>query len=192
MDINSSQGQNPADPQPQAPAMRRCHRLSDFLWFVALGGVPEVVAIVAIADQSLVWMGAYIAFMLVFGAAEVTFLCRRCPYYAQGEGRTVHCKAMWGPTRWLVAKTGPLSPVDRVMLYLFFFLAFAFPLYWLALRPFLLIIYLWSIVNMIWTLGRYECNRCMYLHCPFNRFRGDLRDELPCKVSGNEGLRAEN
>jgi hypothetical protein len=157
---------------------REGHRFSDFLWFVALGGVPEIVACFAIADKSLAWMGGYLGFMLLFGVAEVRFLCRHCPYYNQHSGRTVHCKAMWGPTKWFKHKPGALGSLDKMMLYLFFLLAFSFPIYWLVLRPEFLALYLLSIIIMIWTLGRYECNRCMFFGCPFNRVDKATRDSF--------------
>jgi hypothetical protein len=75
---------------------------------------------------------------------------------------------MWGPTKWFKPKPGALSFIDKVVLYSFFVISFSYPVYWLALQPKLLVIYLWSIAIMVFTLARYECNRCMFFDCPFN------------------------
>lgn len=162
--------------------MRGCHRkehkLSDFLWSLTIGGVPEFVAIVAIAAESWLWVLIYVAFLLTFAIAEVRFLCRHCHYYGQQPGIMVHCKSMWGPFKWFKPRPGPLGRFDTVMLYLWFALGFSFPLYWLALQPVLLVIYLWSLVILVWTMGKYECNRCMMFHCPFNRVSKELKEEI--------------
>jgi len=153
--------------------LRTEHRVSDFLWFVLLGGTPFLVACLAIANSSLLWMAGYMGFMLVFGVAQVRFLCTHCPYYSQG-GKRVHCKSMWGWPRLFKPRLGALSSLDKAMLYLFFLLAFSFPMYWLVMQPQFLAIYLVSIVVMVLTLARYECSRCMFFDCPFNRAAGDV------------------
>ena len=158
--------------------LREKHTLSDFLWFLLLGGIPYLIGALAIANYSIPWMLGYLAFTLPFAASEIRFLCSHCPYYIQEEGRKVHCKAMWGPTKWAKPRPGPLSNFEKAMLYLFFFIAFSFPIYWLILQWQFLILYLISIVNMAWTLGRYECPHCMFIHCPFNRVPQRVKDEL--------------
>jgi len=82
---------------------------------------------------------------------------------------------MWGPTKWFKPKTGALTTLDKTILYSFFAISFSYPVYWLALRPELLVIYLWAIGIMVWTLGRYECNRCMNFGCPFNFVKEDVK-----------------
>ena len=166
--------------------LRTKHTLSDFLWFLLVGGVPYLVGAIAIANYSIPWMLGYLAFTLPFASSEIRFLCSHCPYYAQREGRTVHCKAMWGPTKWAKPRSGPLGSLEKAMLYLFFLLAFSFPMYWLILQPQLLVIYLLSIIVMAWTLGKYECPRCMFFNCPFNRVSKSVRDDF---LKENEGGR---
>jgi hypothetical protein len=165
---------------------RKEHKFVDFLWFVSIGGMAEVIACIAIAQSSLLWMGIYIACMLPFGVAEVGFLCVHCPYYGQHEGRTVHCKAMWGPTKFFKPKPGPLSRFDKLILYSFFVFAFLFPMYWLIPHPVLLALYLWSILNMVWTLGRYECTRCMHFHCPFNLVSKEMKKDIAMKSNAED------
>jgi hypothetical protein len=157
---------------------RKEHKISDFLWSVTIGGVPEVVAIMAIANESPVWLLAYIPFLFVFALAEVRFLCRHCHYYGQQQGIMVKCKSMWGPFKLFKPSPGPLGRFDTVMLYLSFVIGFAFPLYWLAHQPQLLVIYIWSLVILVVTMEKYECHRCMMFHCPFNRVSKEIKDDL--------------
>ena len=147
-------------------------RLSDFIWFVLLGGTPCLVACFAIANKSLLWMLCYICFMLVFGFAQIRFLCRHCPYYGR-EDKRVHCKSMWGWPRLFKPRPGALGSFDKAMLFSFFFLAFSFPMYWLVMQLQFLALYLLSIVVMVLTLARYECNRCIFFDCPFNMVAKD-------------------
>jgi len=164
--------------------LRTTHKPSDFLWFLLLGGIPYLIGAIAIGSYSIPWMLGYLAFSLPFAASEIRFLCSHCPYYTQQKGRTVHCKAMWGPTKWAKARPGPLSSFEKAMLYLFFLLAFAFPMCWLVLRPELLVLYLITIINMAWTLRRYECPRCMFFNCPFNCVPKSVKDDF---LKENEG-----
>ena len=137
----------------------------------------EVVAAIAIGSSSLIWLGVYIACMVPFMFVEVGFLCRHCPYYRQLPGRTVHCKSHWGPTKYFKPKVGPISNYEKFTLYFMFTIGFFFPFYWLIHSPLLLVIYLWSIVNFVWTYAKYECPRCQYFECPFNFVSKDVTEE---------------
>ena len=159
-------------------SLRGKHKFSDFLYFPLISLMPEVVACIAIARDSWLWMGIYIASMVPFMFAEVGFLCRHCPYYRQLPGKTVHCKSHWGPTKFFKPKPGPLKTYEKVILYSLFACGFAFPFYWLIQQPVLLVIYLWSILIMVWTYAKYECPRCQYFECPFNFVRKEVRKEL--------------
>lgn len=159
--------------------LRTEHRFSDFLWFALVGGMPFLVGALAIASSSLLWLLGYLVFMLCFfSVAQIRFLCTHCPYYRQQPGKTVHCKSMWGPTKLFRPRPGALSSFDKAMLYFFFLLSFSFPMYWLILQPKFLVIYLLSIVVMVFTLGRYECNRCLFFDCPFNRVSNNVKTDF--------------
>ncbi len=158
--------------------LRTAYVPSDFLFFWCISLVPEVIACVAIARDSWLWMGIYIAAMVPFMFAEVGFLCRHCPYYSQLPGRTVHCKSHWGPTKYFRPKPGRIKTYEKFILYFLFACGFAFPFYWLIQEPVLLVLYLWSIVNFVWTYAKYECPRCLYFDCPFNFVSKEARKEL--------------
>ena len=161
---------------------RTDYQLSDFLFFWCISMVPEVVACIAIARgpspwmSSWLWLAVYIGCMVPFMFAEVVFLCRHCPYYRREPGRTVHCKSHWGPTKYFKPKPGPLRKYEKYILYSIFVIGFLFPFYWLAQDPVLLVIYLWSIVNFVWTYAKYECPRCLYFDCPFNFVKKEARE----------------
>jgi len=157
--------------------LRREHGFADFLWFSAIGWTPVLVACLGIATASLAWMLAYLGVMLLLGIVEIGTLCRHCPYYSQQPGMTVHCKAMWGPTKWFRPRPGPLAALEKAALFLFFVIAFSFPIYWLVPQPKLLAIYIVTVGIMLATLTRYECNRCMFFDCPFNRVSKEAKSE---------------
>jgi len=157
--------------------LRMGHKLQDFLWFVLVGGMPFLVACLAIGSSSLLWMIGYLVFMLSFGIVQIRFLCTHCPYYRE-EGKRVHCKSMWGWPRLFKPRPGARSGFDKMMFYSYFLLAFLFPMYWLILQPILLALYCLSGVVMVWTLRRYECNRCLFFDCGFNCVSPDEKEEF--------------
>lgn len=159
-------------------ALRGKHQFSDLLYFACISLMCEVVAAYAIAQDSWLWFGIYVACMVPFMFGEVGFLCRHCPYYRQLPGRTVHCKSHWGPTKFFKPNPGPLSTYERVILYFMFVVGFFFPFYWLIRHPLLLAIYLWSILIMAWTYAKYECPRCQYFYCPFNFVKKEIREDF--------------
>jgi len=158
--------------------LRPKHEFSDFLWFFALGWMPVLVACLAIASSSLLWVLVYLVVMFFLGVVEIRFLCSHCHYYKQEKGKILHCQSMWGPTKFARPRQGPLSSFDKVMLFSFLILAFSFPIYWLVQQPKFLVIYLLSAVIMLVTLARYECTRCMFFDCPFNRVSTDIKNEF--------------
>jgi hypothetical protein len=160
--------------------LRRRHTFGDFLGYMLVGLLPVVLACYAIGASRAPWLAGYVVLMLLLGVAEVGCLCRHCPYYAQQPGATVHCKYLWGPAKWFKPKPGPLSALDKAILYSFFFLSFSYPIYWLAREPILLAAYLWSIAIMVSVIARHECTRCMHFHCTFNMVSDDAKkDSLP-------------
>jgi len=158
--------------------LRTKHEFSDFLWFFAIGWMPVLVACLAIASSSLLWVPVYLGVMFFLGVVEIRFLCSHCHYYRQETGKIVYCKSMWGPTKWAKPRQGPLSSFDKTILFSFLILAFSFPIYWLVPQPKFLVIYLLSAVIMLVTLARYECNRCMFFDCPFNRVSKEAKADF--------------
>lgn len=150
-------------------SLRTDNKFRDFVSFFVIGWMPVLVACLAIASTSLLWVLAYLGVMLSLGVVEIRFLCRHCPHYRQQPGKTVHCRFMWGPTKWFSPRPGAPSNVGKAILYFWFLLSFSFPIYWLAQQPKFLVIYLLSILAFLLTLARYECNRCMFFDCPLNR-----------------------
>lgn len=149
--------------------LRTKHEFRDFVLFYVIGWTPVLVACLAIASTSLLWVLGYLGVMLSLGVVEIRFFCRHCPYYGQQPGKTVRCKFLWGPMKWARPRPGALSSFDKAMFYSFLVLAFSFPIYWLVPQPKFLVIYLISMIIMLVTLARYECTRCMFFDCPFNR-----------------------
>ena len=51
----------------------------------------------------------------------------------------------------------------------------AYPLYWLVRKPFYLGVYFAGLAVFLFTVKRYECIRCIYFSCPFNRVPEEQR-----------------
>ncbi|HEY48754.1 MAG TPA: hypothetical protein G4O13_01755 [Dehalococcoidia bacterium] len=158
--------------------IREDHQIIDFLWFVPIGFLPVVVACFAIASESWYWLLGYLGYMCIpFASIELRFLCIYCPYYRQQPGLTVHCKSLWGPAKFLKPRPRAPGAIDRAIFYAGCVIAVFFPIYWLALRPELLVIYIMSIIVMVFTLAKYECNQCLFFHCPFNMVSKEMKEE---------------
>ncbi|MBE0479863.1 MAG: hypothetical protein IBX68_02675 [Dehalococcoidia bacterium] len=158
--------------------LRARHGFWDFAWATFLGFTPELIALYAIGTVSLFWMILYLGAMLPFGVLEVLFLCRHCPYYRQEQGRAIHCKSLWGPVKYIAPRPGAPARWEKAVLYSFFAIGFAFPIYWLAMQPMLLVLYFLTIIAYVWTLARYECSRCISFGCPFNMVDKGTREEF--------------
>jgi len=159
-------------------ALREKHVINDFCWFLPTGLAPLVVASFAIYPHSWIWLLIYLGYMwLIFAPHELGFLCVYCPYYRQEKGLTVKCKSLWGPSKVLRPKIGPMTKVDQVFFWIASFIATFFPMYWLVQEIDLLVLYWLTWLIMIWTLAKYECNQCLHFHCPGNIVPEEKREE---------------
>ncbi|MHA2366720.1 MAG: hypothetical protein ACXAC7_22395, partial [Candidatus Hodarchaeales archaeon] len=57
----------------------------------------------------------YVAFWIFFfGFFEIRVLCSHCPYYAEGEGRTLHCLANHGSYKFWKYNPGPMKLWEKL------------------------------------------------------------------------------
>jgi hypothetical protein len=57
----------------------------------------------------------YVAFWIFFfGFFEIRVLCSHCPYYAEGEGRVLHCLANHGSLKLWKYRPGPMKRWEKV------------------------------------------------------------------------------
>ncbi len=151
--------------------LKKKHALSDCMYWNLFALVPLLVACVAVAMESIFWMIVYIIVIVFdFIIIEYRHFCSHCPHYINSQG-TTKCMLLWGIPKFYEPKPGPLSNFEKFMMVLGCAVMGLFPLYWLLLRPYLLLIYLISWITLILTMKRYECCRCIYFHCPMNSVR---------------------
>ena len=153
------------------------YKFSDFIYWNLFAAIPFITAFIAILKSSLIWAMIYIlVFLTQFLIVEYRFFCTHCPHYCQ-DGYTTKCLFIWGVPKYFKARQYPLTIFDKFMIILGFLIIILFPIYWLFSQPLLLVIYLlsWTVFGL--TLKRYECNRCIYFHCPANSVPKDLRDQ---------------
>lgn len=148
--------------------LKKKHTFLDCVYWNLLALLPLGAACLAIASDSLTWVFVYLpVFLFHFLVVEYRFFCTHCPHYVNAEGG-VRCMFLWGVPRFFRPRPGPLNVLDKSMMVLGLAVMLLFPLYWLLRQPLLLVVYVvgWLIMGL--TMKKYECSRCIYLHCPLN------------------------
>lgn len=151
------------------------HEFKDFLYWNFVTLTILFSAGLAIGISSTGWLLAYIFIIFFhFGILEQYFFCTHCPYFVKGE-KSLRCMMNWGWPRHFKSRPDPLGRLDLAITSLGFIILILFPLPWLLKVPFLLGTYLVSILIFLLTIWRYECIRCIYFRCPFNRVPAEVR-----------------
>ena len=150
------------------------HTFVDFLYWNLVVSVPFITACVAIIEESIAWLIVYIIACISMVMVIYRFYCIHCPHYYQ-SGKTLKCMFFWGMPKIFKAKSGSLSPLEKTVSVMTLLAIITLPIYWLLLRPGLLVIYLLSIGVLGLTLRRYECKRCVYFQCPSNCVPEELK-----------------
>jgi hypothetical protein len=158
--------------------LKERHDLSDYLYWSSFGLIPLLLACFAIAQYSMKWVVIYIiVFAGHFLILEYRFFCTHCPHYCN-DSPTTNCMFLWGVPKFFKRRPHPLSKIDIFMLVLGFSITIFFPLYWLLKSWQLCIIYFLSWIVLFMTMKRYECPRCIYLHCPANSVEESIKKEF--------------
>jgi len=151
---------------PETP-LKTKHTFLDFLYWNMVVSVPFITACIAIVEESIAWLIIYIIVCILLVMVIYRFYCIHCPHYHQNT-KTLKCMFFWWMPKFFKAKSGPLSPLEKTVSVITLLVIIMLPIYWLLLRPGLLVIYLLSVGVMGTTLRRYECKRCVYYQCPSN------------------------
>lgn len=151
---------------PEAP-LKTQHTFFDFLYWNLAFSVPFIAACIAISEKSLIWLLIYIIACISLVMVLFRFYCIHCPHYHQ-SGKTLKCMFFWWMPKFFKTESGPLSMLEKMVSLMTCFVILMLPIYWLLLRPGLLVIYLLSTGVLGLTLRRYECKRCVYFQCPSN------------------------
>ena len=166
-------GRNKKMKQPKAQ-LKIQHTFLDFLYWILMVSIPFIAACMAIVEKSIVWFILYLMAFISLVMVIYRFYCIHCPHYHQ-SGKTLKCMFFWWMPKFFKAKSGPLSPLEMTVSGISLLVIIMLPIYWLLLRPGLLVIYLLSIGVLGLTLRRYECKRCVYFQCPSNCVPEELK-----------------
>jgi hypothetical protein len=153
------------------------HEFKDFLYWNFVTLTILFSAGLAIGLSSTGWLLAYIFIVFFhFDILEQRFFCTHCPYFVRGE-KSLRCMMNWGWPRHFKPRPYPPGKFELAVTSLGFIIVILFPLPWLLNELFLLGAYSVSILFFLLTIWRYECSRCIYFSCPFNRVPVELRTE---------------
>ncbi|MDQ1275797.1 MAG: hypothetical protein QG610_1372 [Euryarchaeota archaeon] len=167
----------------QAAGSGRCaslrveHEFKDYLYWNFVTLTILFSAGLAIGISSTGWLLAYISIVFFhFGILEQYFFCTHCPYFIRGE-KCLRCMMNWGWPRHFKPRPTLPGKFDLAITSLGFIIVILFPVPWLLKEPFLTGTYLVSILIFLLTIWRYECGRCIYFGCPFNRVPAEVRKD---------------
>lgn len=158
-------------------SLRAEHEFKDFLYWNFVTLTILFSAGLAIGISSTGWLLTYIFIVIFhFGILEQYFFCTHCPYFVRGE-KCLRCMMNWGWPRHFKPVPYPPGKFDLAITSLGFVIVIFFPLPWLLKVPFLLGTYLVAILIFLLTIWRYECGRCIYFGCTFNRVPAEVRKD---------------
>lgn len=121
----------------------------------------------------LAWLAAAVA-DFVFLAVRV--LCTHCPHYAEPV-KNLKCWANYGAPKLWKYRPGPMSSLEKLLLYAGLVIIWAYPLpfFLIGLQWFLLLLYFVTSTAALMSLESTFCSSCMNLVCPFNCVPYDAR-----------------
>lgn len=177
----------------------QCHWEKKYTAWFAVGMLviigAEIVGFVRAARAGAGWavfgaVAGQIAYALVFFLLwEPKMLCRHCPYYAEGDTRTLHCYANAGFPLREPFYPAPMTRSEQLQFAVGALLFVGYPFVallllqqWGAAVGALVGIVAWYLILLL-----VICPRCVNFSCPFNRVPRAVRDAF---LRRNPGMRA--
>lgn len=114
-----------------------------------------------------------------FGFVEIRVLCSHCPHYAE-EGSSLKCWANYGSPKIWKYRPGPMTYMEKAILFIGFALVWGYPLIFLisGFQLYLLIVYILTTAGFYMTLRTFLCSQCMNFACPLNTVNNEVRREF--------------
>lgn len=163
-----------------------CHLDKKYaIWFglpFLIGFIPAFVGLILInfplnLISILVWVGYMVFFFLIW---EPPILCAHCPFYAEGDTKTLHCSINYGFFKTSKFKPGPANVWEKIQFLIGANLIFIIPLVfliigqkWVFLGIMVFGVALWYIV-----LQLKICTDCVNFSCILNRVPKEIREEF--------------
>ena len=156
------------------------HGHGRFILYKLMTAIPVFAAVLAIlrfADTWL-WLVGYAAVCLTHATIIYLAKCPHCHYYRTGDSRLHKCFFIWGTPRLRKPNSGPAPKFLGIYTPIAMLVMIAFPIFWLRFQWELLVVYLLSIVTLLYSILLQECSRCPSFDCPNNSVPEEWRKEL--------------
>ena len=141
-------------------------------------------AAAALAQAGPIVQLTWVAILVVFFVfVEIRVLCSHCPHYAE-DSRVLRCWANYGMPKVWPYRPGPMTWVEKAVLFAGFGAVWGTPLAVMVLhrRWFLFAVGAATTVGFFVLLGQVQCRRCINLACPLNRVPEPLRRDLASRL----------
>lgn len=118
-------------------------------------------------------MAALVPWAMIVGGffelVEIRVLCTHCPHYAETTG-TLRCWANYGSPKLWRYRPGPLSGLEKAVLWGGFLAVWGYPPAFLLVGKqwLLLMAYMLASTGFFFFLKRFLCSQCMNFACPLN------------------------
>ncbi len=129
----------------------------------------------------IIALGGWLAYIAIFFIVwEPRMLCSHCPYYAEGEAKTVHCYANHGLPKTTSFNPAPLSQSEKIQfsIALGIFAGYPIPFIILGGQYLLLFISIIGIACWFLVLQFKICPDCVNFSCPLNRVPKSVVDSF--------------
>ncbi len=148
-------------------------RWRDLFNFFAATFPVMLIGAVGLIQSGYGWyLLAWFAYMLFFFFVwEARILCSHCPFWAEENGRTLHCLANYGVIKIWRYHPEPMSRSEKIQFLVGATILMLFPLPFMFLGGQLIwaLLLAASLAGAVWYVRKTTCTRCVNFSCPSNR-----------------------
>jgi hypothetical protein len=158
-----------------------CHfSLKDLIHFLFIAFPPFLLGGAGIYHVNGWLLMPWIFFVVAFFVfIEIRVMCSHCPHYAESI-TSLKCWANYGSPKLYKYRPGPMTIIEKIVLFGGFAIVWGYPLPFLFLgeQPFLLVVYSMTTIGFFMTLINFMCSQCMNFACPLNRVDEKVRSQF--------------
>lgn len=155
------------------------HGHGRFIFYKLMTAIPVFAAALAIIRyaNSWLWLVAYAAVCLTHATVIYLSKCPHCHYYRTGDSKVHRCFFIWGTPKLRKPNSGPAPKFLGIYTPIAIIVLIGFPIFWLRFRWELLVVYMLSIVTLLYSILLQECARCPSFECPNNSVPEEWREK---------------
>ncbi len=153
------------------------HGRGRFIFYKLMTAIPVFAAVYGIVRYADPWYWVFAYGGLCLTHATIIYLakCPYCHYYHAGDSMIHRCFFIWGTPKLRKPASGSAPGFLKFYVPVGIMTLIIFPIFWLRFQWELLVVYLLSIVTLLYSVLLQECSRCMNFGCPNNSVPEDLR-----------------